>query len=72
MLTLNRLNFDNTEFDIKIIDDSFYYKVSETNKIDKEYNNIREAIVNDKKKLKDIIFNKCAIINEILYYKNRL
>ena len=44
----------------------------ETNKVDNEYNEIREIIINDKKKLKDIIFNKCVIINDIFYYKNRL
>ena len=42
------------------------------NKVDKEYNEIREIIIDDKKKLKDITFNKCVIINDILYYKNRL
>ena len=42
------------------------------NKVDKEYDNIREIIINNKEKLKDIIFNKCIIINEVLYYKNRL
>ena len=43
-----------------------------TNKIDNEYNEICEIIINDKKKLKNILFNKCIIINDILYYKNRL
>ena len=42
------------------------------NKIDNKYNNIRETIINDEKKLENIIFNKCAIINDIFYYKNRL
>ena len=42
------------------------------NKIDNECNEIRETIIDDKEKLKDIIFNKCVIINDILYYKNRL
>ena len=44
----------------------------ETNKVDNEYNEIRETIIDDKKKLKGIIFNKCAITNDIFYYKNRL
>ena len=44
----------------------------ETNKVDNEYNEIREIIINDKKKLKDITFNKCVITNDIFYYKNRL
>ena len=44
----------------------------EANKIDNEYNEIRKIIINDKKKLKDITLNKCAIINDIFYHKNRL
>ena len=43
-----------------------------TNKIDEEYDNIRETIINNKNKLREIIFNKCAITNEILYYKDHL
>ena len=42
------------------------------NKIDDECNEICEIIIDNKKKLRDIIFNKYVIINEILYYKNRL
>ena len=42
------------------------------NKIDNKCIKIREIIINNKKKLKDITFNKCVIINDILYYKNRL
>ena len=44
----------------------------ETNKINNEYNEIRETIINDKKKLKNITLNKCVIINDILYHKDRL
>ena len=44
----------------------------ETNKIDYKCNEIREIIINNKEKLRDITFNKCVIINDILYYKNRL
>ena len=44
----------------------------ETNKVNNEYNEIREIIINDKKKLRDITLNKCVIINDILYYKDRL
>ena len=66
------MNLDNIEFDIKIIDNPLYYKVFEINKINKECDNIREAIINEKNKLKDIIFNKCVIINDVLYHKNRL
>ena len=42
------------------------------NKIDKKYNNIREIIIINKKKFKNIIFNKCVIANEFFYYKTRL
>ena len=42
------------------------------NKIDNEYNNIREININNKKKLRDSIFNKCDIVNEVFYYKNYL
>ena len=43
-----------------------------TKKVDEKYNDICEIIINNKNKLRDIIFNKCVITNEILYYKNRL
>ena len=66
------MNLDNIEFDIKIIDDSLYYKVFEINKTDEECDDIRETIINEKNKLKDITLNKCVITNDILYYKNRL
>ena len=52
---LNRLNFDNIEFDIKIIDRCFYYKVLKVNKINKKYDNIREAIIAKKKIKKNYI-----------------
>ena len=42
------------------------------NKVDQKCDNIREIIINEKNKLRDIIFNKCAITNDIFYYKNRL
>ena len=42
------------------------------NKVDNEYNEIHETIINNKKKLRDITFNKCVITNDILYHKNRL
>ena len=54
------------------INNFLYYKVSETNKVDNECNNIREIIINNKEKLRNIILNKCVIINEVLFYKNRL
>ena len=68
----NRLNFDDIEFDIKIIDDFFFHKVFETNETNKEHDNIRETIINNKNKLRDITLNKCVIINENLYHKDRL
>ena len=33
---------------------------------------IREIIINEKNKLRGITLNKCVIINDILYYKDRL
>ena len=44
----------------------------EANKVDDECNEIREAIIDDKEKLRDITLNKCAIMNNILYHKDRL
>ena len=38
----------------------------EINKFENEYNEIRNVIINDEKKFKNIIFNKCVITNEIL------
>ena len=45
----NRLNLDDIELDIKIINNSLYYKVFEANKIDQECDEIRETIINKKK-----------------------
>ena len=50
----------------------FYYKMFKANKIDNECNKIREIIINNKKKLRNITLNKYVIINEIFYHKNRL
>ena len=44
----------------------------EMNKVDNEYNEICEIIIDDKKKLRGITFNKCIIANDILYHKDRL
>ena len=38
------------------------------NKLNKKYNNIREMNIINKKKFKNIIFNKYVIINEIFYH----
>ena len=72
IFTSDRLNLDGTEFDIKVIDDSFYYRVFETNKVDQECDEIREIIINKKNKLRDITLNKCVITKNILYHKDRL
>ena len=72
ILTSNRLNFDDIEFDVNVIDDLFYHKVFKANKVDDECNEICETIIDDKKKLRGITLNKCVIINEILYHKDRL
>ena len=72
IFTLNRLNLDDTEFDIKVIDDSLYHKVFEANKVDQECDKIRETIINKKNKLRDITLNKYAITKNILYHKDRL
>ena len=66
------MNLDDIEFDIKVIDDSLYHKVFETNKVDQEYDEIREIIINEKNKLRDITLNKCVITKDILYHKDRL
>ena len=66
------MNLNNIEFNIKIIDNSLYYKMFETNKVDQEYDDIREIIINKYNKLRDITLSKCVIINDILYYKDRL
>ena len=65
------MNLDDIEYDIKVIDDSFYHRVFETNKVDKEYDNIREAIIIEKNKLRNIIFDKCVIIKIVYKYLNR-
>ena len=44
----------------------------EINKVDNLCNDIREIIINNKKKLRDIIFDKCVIMNEVFFHKNRL
>ena len=44
----------------------------ETNKVDDLCNDIRETIINDKEKLRDITFDKCVIMNGVLFHKNRL
>ena len=42
------------------------------NKVDNEYNEIREIIIDNNKKLRSITFNKCIITNDIFYYNDRL
>ena len=72
IFTSNRLDFDGIEFEINAIDDSFYHKIFEANKVDDECNDICEAIINGKEKLRGITLNKCVIMNGVLYYKDRL
>ena len=67
ILTSDRLNLDDTEFDIKIIDNPLYHRVSETNKVDQECDDIRETITNEKNKLRGITLSKCVITNDILH-----
>ena len=57
---------------IDIVNNFIYYKMIKINFINKKYIEIYEIINNDKKKLKDITFNKYFIINDIFYHKNRL
>ena len=66
------MNLNNIEFDIKIINDSFYRRMFETNKVDQECDKIREIIINERNKLKGITLNKCVITKDILYHKDRL
>ena len=42
------------------------------NKIHNDCNEIHEIIINNNKKLRNITLNKCVVINEMFYYKNRL
>ena len=37
----------------------------EANKLDKEFNNIRDAIINNKEKFKNIIFSKYNVTNKV-------
>ena len=39
------MNLDDIEFDVNVIDNFFYYKMFETNKIDNDCNEIREIII---------------------------
>ena len=47
--------------DIYIINNSIYYKVVEANKKDEYYTKIRNAIIEDKNKFREITFNKCFV-----------
>ena len=41
----------------------------EANKVDNKYNETYKIIINNKKKLKDIIFNKYVISNDVFIIK---
>lgn len=56
----------------QIINNSIFYKIVEISIIDKSYFKIRKTITNDKIKFRNIILKKYFVIDEILYYKDRL
>ena len=57
----NCLELDNKAISIKIIDDPTYYRVYKSNRTNKLYIKIREAIINEKTKLRGIILTKYSI-----------
>ena len=59
-------------FIIHEIDDFIFYKIIENNIINEKYFDIHNIIIKKKMKLRDIIFVKCLIIDDVFYYKNRL
>ena len=62
----------NINININIVNNFIYHKIIKINFINKKCIEIHEIIDDDKKKLKNITFNKYFIINKIFYYKNRL
>ena len=65
----DRLELNDKAFNIEAIDDS-YYRVYKSNRANKLYTEIREAIIDDKTKLRDITLAKYSIKDGILYYKD--
>ena len=72
ILTPDRLKLDNTKYVINAIDDFIYHRVIIVNKNNEECSKIRDAIIEDKKKLNNITLVKYSINDDILYHKNRL
>ena len=72
ILIPNRLKLDDTKYAINAIDDLIYYRIVIVNKNNEKCSEIRDAIVEDKKKLNNITLVKCSMNDDILYHKNRL
>ena len=72
ILTPDRLKLDDTKYVINAIDDLIYHRVIIVNKNNEKCFEIRDAIIEDKKKLNNITLVKCSMNDDILYHKNRL
>ena len=70
LLSSKRLDLD--DINILIINDSIFYRVLNVNRDNEFYIEVRDIIINNLFKYKDIIFSKCAIYNGVLFYLNRL
>ena len=66
------MKLDDTKYAINAIDDLIYYRVIIVNKNNEKCSEIRDAIIEDKKKLNNITLVKCSMNDDILYHKNRL
>ena len=66
------MKLDGTKYVINAIDDLIYYRVVIVNKNNEKCSEIRNAIIEDKKKLNNITLVKCSMDDNILYHKNRL
>ena len=66
------MKLDDTKYVINAIDDLIYYRVIIVNKDNEKCSKIRDAIIEDKKKLNDITLVKCSMNDDILYHKDRL
>ena len=54
------------------IDDPLYYKVSIVNRDEEDFSDIRNTISEGKHKFHGITLDKCSVVEERLYYKDRL
>ena len=72
ILIPNRLELDEKDFSINVIDDLIYYRVYNLNRTNELYTKIRKSIIDDKAKLREITLAKYSIQDEVLYYNNRL